>query len=262
MVTGDPKLSPKILELLSNVVREITVSLTEPLSEFVDILTESLMYPRGTTNSLMNILCKTNEEIEIREAAEFVSQDLGTACLLDAVHTAKLIGKLNVLSKRRDYPLTQSAMLEEVHSALVSLLKQLSGQMETCSHLFFYKDLLRESVVHFRHAFDALQDLDAISVRLVLSARESSAPEHPLLDIDAKTTGYIRTFTVTNANWHEQLLLGSRALKEYLVLHTPSGDDSTNALYEEATVVVRSPVFRNYVQARKSQLKITHRRIF
>ncbi|SCU81302.1 LAFA_0C03950g1_1 [Lachancea sp. 'fantastica'] len=267
MVTGDSRLTPKVLELVSDVVRDITTSLTEPLTELVDMLTESLMYPRGSRKSLMNILCRTDEEIKNFESADFVSQDLGSVCLLDAVHTAKLIGKLNGLSKGREYPSTQSAMLEELHGALVNLLKQLSGQIEINSHLCFYKDLLRENVVHFRHAFDALQNLDSLSSALMKTAADLRLSESAaVLKFDAKTAESMRSFTVTNAKWHDQLLLGSQALKEYLVLQDHNIDtlssDPQNDLYKEAAVVVRSPVFRNYVQARKARLKITQRRVF
>ncbi|SCU83963.1 LAME_0C07536g1_1 [Lachancea meyersii CBS 8951] len=270
MLNPSSKFTPKILELLSKIASETTLSLTEPLMEFVDILTESLMYPRGSRESLLDVMCGnigSLNEAEIEEKHDFVTEELGLGCLLETVHTAELLRKMTRMSKNSNFVFGQSATLEEIHCVLVNLLKQLSAQIEICFYPKFYQTLLRENVTHFRRAFEALQGLDNITARLLKNAEQQRTTEPAFLEIDAKTTEFIRIFTVSNAKWHEELLLGSRALKEYLAVKSESKNVSADSelieeMCDEAIAVVRSPVFGNYVRVRKSKLKITHRKIF
>ncbi|SCU78009.1 LADA_0A03334g1_1 [Lachancea dasiensis] len=262
MVTSSDGLSPKNRILLSKIAKEVTLSLTSPASEFVDLVIESLMYPRGNGNSVMNILCGEGSFPD-EQQPEIVSQDLGMACLLDAVHTRQLLLRLVSNIDNIEMVKAQFSLLEDIHSAFVHLLRQLSKQIEMSSCPDFFRDLLKENVASFRHAFDGFQALDNILHQLVIDAEHTGSVDGQHFKMDCKTTEGIKTFTLDNAKWFEDLMLSSRALREYLILQDyQNGASSSEDLSKAMAAAIRSPDFGTYRQIRKSKLKISHRKVF
>ncbi|SCU99549.1 LANO_0F02234g1_1 [Lachancea nothofagi CBS 11611] len=264
MVKCCSNISPKNRALLNDLSRDLTVSLTTPALEFVDILIESLMYPRGNGNSLMNLICGTGAGVG--EEDEPVSQDLGLGCLLESVHARHLLVKLKCQSEISASDERQLRLLGEIHGALVLLLKQLSEQIEVSSCPDFYRDMLQENVSHFRQAFHGFHILNEALLEILECAEQTGLSDLKLFKIDYKTTERLNAFKLDNVKWFEELMLSSRALREYLILQdyqVGSLDQMTSkTLPKVILAAVRSSDFGIYLQIRKSKLKICHRKVF
>lgn len=269
MLEAVSKVSPSNQLLFNQISKELCVSLAKPTLEFVDILIESLMYPRGTGRSLMNLMCGTEESLASSEHQfAYENQDLGHGCLLHLVHARQLLVRVQgyPTTGAPEYVSTLLALLEDTHGVLVSLLQQLSRQIEVPACPEIYKQLLRENLEHFRNAFTGFQALDHIMHQLLETVEESGSSSTQVFQIGPKTIERIKSFSAHNSESFERLMLGSRALREYLLLQdykTDYLDQIFSAKVPKGILsAVHSSDFGIYMQLRKSKLKISHRRVF
>ncbi|CUS23440.1 LAQU0S10e00430g1_1 [Lachancea quebecensis] len=254
------ELASKISEgnqlLFNQIASELSATLTGPTLEFIDVLIESFMYPRG------------NCSLAAGDQSQYECQEFGHNCILGMVYARHLLNKIKAhsLTGSPSFAWSLMELLEETRGALVHLLKQLSSQIELpmCSEM--YRQILRENVFHFRHAFFNFQALDSILHQLLETLDKTGLLDEEVFQIDYKTIGAIQRFAADNAQWFEDIMLGSKALKEYLLLQDYSTDylDQVTATKVPKGVkkAIRSPDFSLFIHGRKSRLKISHRRIF
>lgn len=269
MVELASKISPANQLLFNQIANELSASLTGPTLEFIDVLIESFMYPRGNRSLFASARGETGMESSPTDHQQlYECQDFGHNCLLGMVYARHLLNKIKSqsLTESPDFAWSLLELLEDTRSTLVQLLKQMSSQIELpmCSEM--YRQILSENVFHFRHAFLNFQALDCILHQLLETLDKTGLLDEVVFQIDYKTIGAIQRFAADNTQWFEDIMLGSKALKEYLLLQDYRTDylDQVTATKVPKGVrkAIRSPEFSSFVHARKSRLKISHRKIF
>ncbi|CUS21448.1 LAQU0S03e02828g1_1 [Lachancea quebecensis] len=254
--------------LLTQFANELSSSFAKPTLEFVDILIEALMYPRGSGNSLMDWTLDSEKYPMLAEKHKYVHEDLGYGCLLEMVHARQLLVKLNTKAPASSPDFTNSilALLEEIHEVLAHLLEHLKSQARRPMGLDLYKSIVQGNLPHFNHAFCNFNILVCILHQLQEFPENTSTGNGDIFQIAPKTMESIKTFSADNLLWFEGLMLGSRALREYLLLqdyHTDYLDSiNTVSIPRGISSEIHSSDFGIFVQVRKSKLKISHRRVF
>ncbi|KAM3164314.1 hypothetical protein ACU8KH_01217 [Lachancea thermotolerans] len=268
MVESVPKALSNSRLLLSQIANELCASLAKPTLELIDILIEALMYPRGNGNSLMDWTLDAENHSVLAEKHQYVHEDLGYGCILELVHARQLLAKLNTRmpTPSPDFTVTLLTISEEIHDVLVHLLAHLKGQANRSTELDLYKNIVRENLPHFRHSFCNFNTLDNILRQLREFSENTSSSNGEGFQIAPKTMESIKTFSSDNSHWFEELMLGSQALREYLLLqdyHTDYLDGiNTSSIPRGISSEIHSSDFGIFLQVRKSKLKISHRKVF
>ncbi|SCW00548.1 LAFE_0C06634g1_1 [Lachancea fermentati] len=281
MIQNVSGISPKNQHLLNGIVRELALSFSKPALEFIDLLIESFMYPKGNDNPSSRMLgCYENSDPVQKEIKgsdsdyTFEPHDLGYGRLLEMIHLRQLI--LKIKNGEKSFPSVDSseyipsllAVLEEIHTFMIHLLKELSNYIEVIGSAVIFKEILTEHLPNFRHAFHAFKSFNEILQHLMETVKRTGVSDDEVFQINQKTIELIKKFTVDNVLWFEELMTGSKALKEYLLFEDCELKpiENVNALNEglpkSISAAINSPQFEDFLQIRKAKLRVCHRRVF
>lgn len=227
MINNKKTASPKNQRLLNQICKELTVSLSSPLLEFVDVLLESFMYPEG-------------------EIAKLDLFSLGHPRILELIYLRQKIEHLQHIDPARCESCSKFfpqlvQKIEQVHALLVHLLQVLSNHIEVPTQSRFYRRIVMGSVSDFQRAFEQFKALDYVFLTLLRNL-EKSGHSDKTFQVDGSLLLKIEQFTSQNTRWFEDLFRESEAYKEF------SANGHTD--------------IKLFLQERKTRLQINSRRVF
>ena len=233
-------ISPKNQQILNKIFKELICSLGKPLNEFIDVLLENLLYP-GTMNS---------------NGFSQRLQCLGNSRILEIIYLRnklfQLMGSVTDVHME-DYIEENIKILLKIHSLLIHILQKLTDQLEFEDFQFFYKEIVVNSINDFEKNFQSFKLLNNILQCLFHNVERSGFSDTKIFTVNDDLLSDIKIFTQCNTIWYQELILNSKALKEYLQVTNEATD---------IMVLIDELKFEKFLVKRKLKLNISNRRVF
>lgn len=259
--------SLKNQEVFNDICKNLIISQSKPLLEFIDILLEKLMYPRKS-KSLIHLL--TLQDPDIQREVDYKIFDLGHPRILEIILIRQKIVEIkatgNVAWKSSEFTPKLLRKLNQIYLLIVNLLQVLSDHIEVPSHSNFYRQIVTESISDFQTAFETFNSLNFIFQALLRSVEKFGISDERIFHVDGNLLSKIKTFSDDNLIWYESLMIESIAVREYLLVEKKIYENEHNDQMDEVSALaikaIYSPKFEQFLAKRKARLNISNRRIF
>ncbi|KAH3903379.1 uncharacterized protein SCODWIG_03791 [Saccharomycodes ludwigii] len=266
-------------QLLNKLVLQITLKLQKPIMEFMDILIESFMYPRGVEASLLSKIlnytdnnpkeAKTDKlmlSITRKQASlceKYECNDLGNFSLLEILHIKKLLlesGKNTAyddsLEKKDKSYSTVKKSMDKIHIAIVYLLRNLSTYLEIPTCFSFFKKILHDNMGNFETCFKLFKLYNVIVDLLIDAANRGGVNNSALFQVTNDDLELIESFSKDISLWMETMLFNSTAFQDY----KEQDIFASNSVCKSVSVVLTES-FEKFLTSRKQLLRISARTI-
>ncbi|CCH60846.1 hypothetical protein TBLA_0D03460 [Henningerozyma blattae CBS 6284] len=232
------------VEILTQIVKELSVSICKPIHEFLDNILEKFMFPKSTMKL-------TSNDINI----------LGNARILEIIYLNSLIDK-NVLNNYI-YPIKEDKsnlidlinVLQRIHEILIMFLNELN---QSINHNDFIKEFLIHELLNFETIFKSFKKFDSIMIKLFESFQLTVKHINIEFSVNQCLLTEIQTFIKENKSMYNQLIINSNGFVEYCKINEIP---RTSSLSVKANII-NDHRFNLFINKRKDELQLTARRIF
>lgn len=261
-IMADCKISSaKNQRIFNEVCKNLALSQSKPLQEFVDILFEKLMYPRESMSLILNLQSCNSQTQDV----QYEIFDLGHPRILELIMLRQKILETKTTGTEKwesdEYAPRLLRNLNRIYLLLVNLLQVLSDHIEVPTHSAFYRQIVSESVSDFQIAFETFNSLDIIFRSLLKNAEQFGTSDDRLFHVDEHLLSRIKNFSNANQIWLENLLIESVAVKEYMLVEGKF-QFTESKIKAKALDTIYEPKFEQFLLKRKARLNISNRRIF
>lgn len=277
MIKDKSQVSLKNQELLNEIAAELAYSIKVPLMEFFDIMLESFMYPQDhsySTDDLYNnqSLDSHSPDSSFNKMESNSINILGNSKILEIIYMKRLITQIDTKRASPDtfdfnYITNLVNHIGKIRSLLVHMVNEFKSYMKVPRYYATYRSILTESLSDFHLIFTNLKGFILVMEDLLSIAAETGISDDRIFQVNCKTIINIKKIIELNNTWFNELMIKSRAFKEYILVESIKLSDKEVTLLSQNIIpptfieAIYSSHFRHFLNHRKSHLMISHRKI-
>ncbi|AET38028.1 uncharacterized protein Ecym_2283 [Eremothecium cymbalariae DBVPG len=183
-------ISPRNIELLNKIIRELLASLERQMLEFVEILLDVLILPSSNKRNLVVSLAGGNKNLAFDEDEGMGYYDLGYNNIVGMIHLRNMILDFQKQNSSAnisevDYILQVLHQVDTIHNYFIHILKCLSLHVEVPICTSIYKTTLAVMLPYFEQMFFSMKTFYNIVCSLLDDARKTGLSDDDIFQVDS-----------------------------------------------------------------------------